>query len=179
MDPLELKVNLTTVFMLPVLLNKGLKHSDILTDTFINTYMADLNKPEKDNSLIIRYATITNLPHWTDNYEINSPQLYATEDEEIMVVEDIPDNFIEDYHKFLIGDYSKFSEDYKKQVLDFWEANEDTLIFGVLYRSGKEIKDFWREELDTDLDIFMNVPEDTEYWRPPKLEQEIFGMQGD
>jgi hypothetical protein len=171
MDPLQLKVNLTTAFMLPILLNKGLKHSDILTDTFINAYMADLSKPEKDNSLIIRYATITDLPEW-----VEGQFAYVDDDTaHIMVTENIPDNLTEDYHKFLIGDYSKFSEEYKKQVLEFWEADEDTFMYGVLYKSGDEIKKFWREDLETDLDM---VP-DTEYWRPPNLKQEIFGMQGD
>jgi hypothetical protein len=168
--------------MLPILLNKGLKHSDILTNTFINAYMADLDQAEYDNHIMVRYATFTDIPEWTKDSNMYSSKIERTTvsgtkkiEDYIMVYNEIPENLTEDYHKFLIGDYSKFSKDYKKQVLEFWEANEDTLIYGVLYKSGKEIEDFWREDLDVDLST---VP-DTEYWRPPKLKQEIFGMQGD
>lgn len=171
MDPLRLKVNLTTAFTLPLLYDKGLKHSDILTETFINAYIADLGEPEQDNKLLVRYATIVNLPEWTNNFK-----LYASKDDAIMVTYEVPDDQIENYQKILIGDYSKLSLSYKEMVLNFWEANEDTLIHGVLYKTGQEIKDFVLAVSDTDLDM---VSDDTEYWRPPNLKQEIFGMTED
>ena len=174
MDPLRLKVNLTTTFMLPILCDKNLKHSDILTDTFINTYIADLNKPEQDDKLIVRYATITDLPIWTTPYAI------YTEDSDVvignvMVPYEVPESLVDEYGKFLTGDYSKFSDKYKEQILKFWEANEDTLLYGIIYKKGQEIKDFVLEITDVDLDM---SSADTEYWKPPNLKQEIFGIEG-
>jgi len=157
--------------MLPVLLGKGIQHHNILTDTFINTYIADRDKPEEDNSLLIRYAMITGLPEWVDNYSS-----YMNEDESFMVTYPIPDEAIKNYSNFLLGDYSKLTDDYKRQVLTFWEASSDTLLYGVLYRSGTDIRKLWEEKFGIDLDI---VPPNMEYWKPPSLKQEIFGMTGD
>jgi len=171
MDPLRYNVNLTTTFLLPILYDKGLKHSDILTDTFINAYIADLNKPEHDDKIFIEYATITNLPSWTKD-----SHLYPTNEESIMVTQDIPTEIVDDYSLFLIGDYSKFSNEHKQRVLQFWEADSHTLLYGVLHRTGRAIKKFWEESLDADLDV---APLDIEYWKPPNLKQEIFGMTGD
>lgn len=171
MDPLRLKVNLTTVFMLPMLCDKDLKHYDILTDTFINAYIADLNKPEQDNKLLVRYATITDLPVWTKPYRI-----YEDEEGTIMVPYDMSDKYINDYAKFLGGDYSKFSESYTDQILKFWEADEYSLLHGVLYGGGYEIENFWKNELGIDTDV---ISDDTEYWKPPNIKQEIFGMGGE
>lgn len=169
MDPLRLNVNLTTTFMLPML--EGLKHTDILTDSFKNTYIADIDRPEKDSSLLINYATITDLPDW-----VSDPIAYTAEDESIMVTANIPDSVADEYSKFLVGDYSKFSDDYKNRIMEFWEADKYTLLHGVLYREGKEIEKFWEESFEVDLDI---TPSEMEYWKPPSLKQEIFGMTGD
>ena len=171
MDPLKLKVNLTTAFMLPMLYDQSFKHSDILTNTFIDTYIADLDKPENDNKLVVRYATITDLPSWTDTYS-----LYTSEDESMMVIYEVPEIYMDEYGKFLIGDYSKFSKKYKEQILKFWEADKYTFIYGVLYKHKDELNNFMMETLDIDLD-FISV--DAEYWKPPNLKQEIFGMKGD
>ena len=132
MDPLRLKTNLATTFLLPLLHSASLKHNDILTDTFINAYMADLDRPDNDNKLLVRYATIHQLPEWADNR-----LLYEAEDKSIMVTNEIPDKFADDYQKFLTGDYSQFSKEYKDQVLSFWQATEDTLLYGVLHKIGK------------------------------------------
>ena len=171
MDPLRLKVNVTTTFMLPLLYKSGLKHSDILTDTFIDAYIADIDKPNNDNKLLIRYAHIHGLPEWIDDQS-----LYEAEDDSWMVTHEIPDEFADEYTNFLIGDYSKFSKEYKNQVLHFWEANEDTLLYGVLNRTGEEIKQFLLEVYDIDTDV---ISREAEYWKPPDLKQEIFGMRED
>jgi len=119
--------------------------------------------------LLIRYATIVDLPKWTKDHLI-----YSTDNENMMVTYDISDDFIEDYHRFLTGDYSKFSKAYKDQILNFWEANQDTLIYGVINKTGDEIKKFVLTVTDVDLDV---VASDTEYWKPISLKEEIFGMK--
>ena len=151
MDPLRLNVNLTTVFILPMLYDKDLKHSDILTDNYENTYIADLDEPVDDNKIIIRY------------------------DDDRQTFE-MPDEYLDEYHKFILGDYSKLSNEYKQKVLNFWEANEDTLLYGVLYKEGETIVNFWKDNLDTNLEI---IGAGTEYWKPPNIKEEIFGIGGE
>jgi len=171
MDPLRLKTNVTTTFMLPLLYTDSLKHDNILTDTFTNAYIADLDRPDYDNRLLVRYAQLTGLPEWVEDHV-----LYVAKDQSIVVPYEIPDKFAEDYQLFLIGDYSKFSKEYKSQVLSFWEANEDTLLYGVLHKTGKEIKQFLLDVFDVDTDV---ISREAEYWKPPDLKQEIFGMRVD
>lgn len=170
MDPLRHSVNLTTTFILPLLYDKGLKHSDILTDSFINAYIADLNRPEQDNKMLVNYITITDLPKWTNDYTV-----YETDNGSFMVSVEIPDNFIDDHGRFLMGDYSKFSDEHKDRVIKFWEAH-DNLLTGVLFRGSEELNEFMKKHYDTDFEL---LPPETEQWNPPNLKKEIFGMAGE
>lgn len=172
MDPLKTKYNLTTAFMLPILLDKGIQRNKILTETFIDTYIADLNKPETvtpGSNLLIRYATITNLPEWTKEFKI-----YESKDGSIMVMVEIPNSIIKDYTYFLLGDYSKFKKIHKTRIKDFWESYmEDDLIYGVMYKQGEVIYRYWEDKYAVPLGL---APPEFEYWRPPDMKKEIFGI---
>ena len=78
----------------------------------------------------------------------------------IMIVFNVPGRYINDYHKFLKGDYSKFSLVYKHRF------RPGTNIYRVIHRSPK-LKAHWEKKLGANLD-------NSELMAKPNMEIEIF-----
>jgi len=75
----------------------------------------------------------------------------------------------EDVEKFKKGLYSQFSDDYKEQILTFWDIEKTENVFeGILYKT--EIgKKFAEEENNSD-----DEKAEGEYWPKPNMEIEQF-----
>jgi hypothetical protein len=116
MNPLGLNKNKSTVFILPMVFATK-KHSNILTDNFKNAYIADFDKPEYDDKLTVvwDYHTFGNT---IDRF-------------------DIPDEYLGDYVKIIAGAYTATSDKYKQMLLSFWDSNDTTILYKVLY--GKDV----------------------------------------
>lgn len=169
MNPLILKVNNTTRFLLPMLYFKDLKHTDILTDYFIKAYIADIDHPENDGKLSIKYMTHDNIPK-----QLGDNVYYDEYDNSFIVVVDIPEKQLPNYYKILTGDYSDLTDEYKQAILAFWEENNKSILYGILYK----VKDLVREMI---MEKAGTIPEEmsvkSEFWNAPKLHKEILGME--
>ena len=160
------------------LLFENHKFNEIISDfkSFVDAYIADFDKPNYDNKIILVFNT-----KQKDLPSINQVDKYTktikdkgVEHEFYCYVYDLPDKFADNYTAWLIGRYSLFSNDAKKQILNFWSAGKETLLYGVLYRTGSKIKKFWKEHYNTDLDEnFSN--KDKDWWIEPVLTHEIYG----
>lgn len=116
MDIDKIKKTKSTIFVLPLLYN-GATYKDVWFDNFINCYITEHDKPNPENSLIIEY----------DNdvvrFRVNKDRL-------------------DDYNKIRRGEYSLLSDEAKQRILHFWQEDETSLMYSVLYKTEK-ILDYW------------------------------------
>ena len=130
MDAIRLNKNKTTKFILPLAFEHGKTYKDVLTNDFINAYIADLDEPDNDNRVTILLK---------DN---------------VKEVLDIKDTWETDYYKIIAGEYSETSDEYKKHVLDFWQQSEESLLWAIIYKSPNDaIRKFWEYRLAENSDI--------------------------
>jgi len=170
MDILRYNFTYTTKFILPLIFKEFTNYNRLFNTSFINAYIADMakNNDDKIHLLFAEYPSLTFqelLPESIEEYEFG--------DGYYVLVYDIPQEYKEDYLKFLTGDYSKFSNDAKCKIVSFWQIDNKTLLWGVLYKEGNKVKKFYKDKLNENLDEF--APS-AEWWAPPKIEQEILGL---
>lgn len=84
----------------------------------------------------------------------------------------VPDQYREDVEMFKEGKYSRFSDELKQAILEFWDLNDESQkpneLEGVLY-----LNDTGRQFADHELEHRDDVAEG-EYWRRPNLNTEYF-----
>ena len=181
----HLKTN-TTKFILPLLFDEGVnrrgqdvreydegvKHDDILTKDFKDTYITDIDKQEVDDYILLEYDILFEeySLELLDNYIVDT---YDNNDGNIIFCLKLPDKFLDDYHKFLSGQYSQLSKEAKIRILEFWGANESTLLHGILYKTNVGRK-FWEDKLNSTSDKWSI---DAEYWFSPNMKREILGFE--
>ena len=115
MNPLELKINKSAIFLLPIVLEKGVKFIDIISEDFDNTYIADRNKPDNDDKFIVKYKS-------HEEYDI-----YEWDIDEAV-----------NLYVFLAGHYSNFTQTAKEKIMTFWEENNESELYKILYRESEE-----------------------------------------
>jgi len=125
MNPLSLNKNKTTAFAMPLAL-KGFNANQIVTDGFINAYIADIDKPEWDDYILLVFE---------DKREFETLQeVEYQRDDDYIYVFNIPDDLLDDYFKIIKGEYSEISEKAKQIILSFWGVEEDSTLYKVLNR---------------------------------------------
>jgi hypothetical protein len=175
MDILLHDKTLTSQFLMPLLF-EGKRFNEIISDykSLVNAYIADFDKPNYDNKIILVFKTKQkDLPstNQVDMYtkKIKDAELYC-------YVYDLPDKFADNYTAWLIGRYSLFSNEAKLQILHFWGAGKATLLYGVLFKTGSKIKEFHKQHFNTDLDEKWST-ETADWWPEPVLAEEIYGAE--
>ena len=165
MNPLKLNKTATTKFILPMLF-KGVKFNKVLTEDFRNAYVADFDRPEfDDHILLVKYKVIE-----PDNKDFI--QLYFNQQDAIYVYK-IPEGLESYYYEIIAGNYSAISETYKKQLLNFWDKDNNSELHKVLYKRVEDVRNKLYE-LEHDID-YQRV---TELYPTPKLAYEIYNMGG-
>lgn len=85
------------------------KHSDIVDKNFINAYIADFDFPEFDDQVtIVRHREVK-------RYEV-------------------PQEYFEDYVKIQAGAYRETSVKYKELITSFWEVDDKSKLYEILYK---------------------------------------------
>jgi len=129
---------LTTIFILPLISNR------INTNNIKNCYICNSSNVDDENKIEIIY------------------------NDEISDICKIPKKYIQDYDKFLVGYYSKMSDETKSKILDFWSADEIVIdLEGILYKTEK-MKEKVKSIFGTD-----NFSEYAEFFPAPNLLSEI------
>lgn len=167
MDILKSKYTQTTYFLVPLLFSEDIKSSQIINDNFVNAFVADFNKKQYDDKIILVYSEKADLPakNKVDEYKDETRRMFVYE---------LPEAYQDDYANVLKGYWSKLSKDAKERILSFWEETEDSFIHGVLYHTpNKYIKSFYKKY--TDLDPVKDLKKD-EFWYKPNLVIEVLGL---
>jgi hypothetical protein len=171
MDVLRYNYTFTTKFILPLLFNTAIDHTKLFNESFINAYIADISNKENDDKIHLLFS---DYPSISIQQNLPDPILeYETDEGYYILVYDLPKKYTKTYINFLEGNYSHFDKKAKEKIVSFWNVNEDTLLYGILYKKGSKLIDFWKENFNKDLTSF---PKTVEWWRPPYISREIIGL---
>jgi len=159
--------NQATRFLLPlVYASTNNKYPVYLKDGFENCYLYS------DDKIVLIYNItddIKNLDEDFNQEELFVDSIDVGNEQKVGYIFEIPEQYKEDVEKFKKGLYSQFSDDYKEQILTFWDIEKTENVFeGILYKT--EIgKKFAEEENNSD-----DEKAEGEYWPKPNMEIEQF-----
>jgi len=145
MDIINNKKSKTTIFILP-LLYPGIKSTDVLFEHFINSFISDVHCPDPEDSVIIEF-------------DDNQARFRMTNE------------FLSDYKKILQSRYSEISDAAKEAILYFWQEDDSSYLYSVLYKTSK-ILDYWTKVSGKDIQPSL----DKEYWPKFNIYQETRGL---
>jgi len=163
----------STLFLLPLINSSEyfLDKEKIITDNFISTYIKDLRFPFLDNSVVLLYkGENKNLDLFEKRrlegktYDMNGLVTYH-----ISINETLPES---DYKKIIDGKYSELSTDAKFSILDFWEVNKYSFLWGILFKTPYA-KLLYLQHLRK-LGIEAPLKLQFEYWQKPNLTKETY-----
>lgn len=132
MNPLNLMKTNTTKFMLAMIFNDDITYTDILKDHFINSFVSDFYRPENDGTLLV-VKSIDEAPRGT----INNPIVSYQNDDDFVFAYEIPDKYLDDYAMIVSGDWNNVSDEYKQKLLKFWECDQESMMYLILYVDSK------------------------------------------
>jgi hypothetical protein len=160
-----------TRFLLPMLYSKDRNDNFFITKNFENCYIGDANHPElgKKIFLLYNYQMTVEYVKFERKMELipefNTDYDYGDE-RQVMYVLDIPDVHQSDLKYFLLGEYSKFSNELKSKILKFWDIKDkESVMFGVLYANETAKNNALVNEFDS---------AEGELWPKPVLSREIY-----
>ena len=139
----------TTLFVLPLL---GLSKKEVLTKKFQNAYLWSLHNIEADYCLHLLYKG-------NEDLNINKELIlnkYTTSKNTVYTIK-LPGDLTKTLSNIIEGKYSKLYSEVKEQILNFWNAGKDSILYGVLYKTDSARLLFKPTVLNRDI----------EYW--PKL----------
>ena len=100
----------------------------------------------------------------------NFRRRYDPNPDYVMFVFDVPNKHIKNYKNFINGKYSKFSSDYKFDVLEFHDKELDNELGQILFKSEKR-----KKEMEHKLDI--TLPKNSELLSIIDIEQETYNPE--
>lgn len=92
---------------------------------------------------------------------------YDVDDKTIVMVFTVPVVFALDYRYFIEGRYSKFSDMYKKTIVQFHRITKQDNIYYVLKKDPA-----YKKELEVKLDV--KIPDDQDLMSKPDMDEETF-----
>lgn len=126
MNPIKIRSTITTKFIMPMLFSKDESYKNILSNTFINAYLADFDKPEYDDHILLVFEEDSEVP--------GGFKAAYIEGDNVVYAYDIPEEWSEDYFTIMVGAYSEISNAYKQHLLNFWQEDESSDLYKILYK---------------------------------------------
>lgn len=156
-----IKSNKSLYFLLPML---GINYHNY-RDVIINSYIGDrINKPELANYHIFLLADsenqkLKNIKYYIEHYPIG---------DKFMFVYRIEEYYEEDYLKFILGQYSQFSPEYKHDIIKLLPTPyQRNTVFKVIMKT-EEARKIIEEKVGQSIG-------DQEVFSIPNMEEEIYG----
>lgn len=156
-----IKSNKSLYFVLPMI---GLIYYN-MRNIIINSYLGDrINRPNLENYHIFVLAKtedqrLLNIKEYIEHYPHG---------EYFMFVYKIPEEYEEDYLKFILGQYSQFSIDYKTQIVKLLPVPYQIhTVFKVIMKT-EEARKIIEEKVGQSIG-------DQEVFSIPNMEEEIYG----
>jgi|2_EtaG_2_1085320.scaffolds.fasta_scaffold55798_2 hypothetical protein len=166
---LERRINTyTTTFLMPMIINIFPNRSKL---GFINAYIGDHGHTRQYKEALYVLCS----PRFTSDYMKfesileDHPMHLATYDVKrgyVMHVISVPPKYLEDYFNFLVGEYSKFTPEYKSLFKKGTNAH-------MVVNKAPYLKKYWEKRLE------MELPADKELYSIWKPEREIYRFDAD
>lgn len=142
--------------------------SFFITKNFANCYIGDANHPELGKRIFLLYNYFLTVEYVKFERKLELMSEFSTDfdyadDQQVMYVFDIPEQYAKDFQLFQEGKYTEFSDEYKQAILKFWGEDKPGLYHSILYAT----------EESEDGEIFHDV-EGNEIWPKPVLTREIY-----
>tara|TARA_R110000744_G_scaffold28831_1_gene69157 strand:- start:44 stop:802 length:759 start_codon:yes stop_codon:yes gene_type:complete len=123
-------------FIMPML--SGTRELYFWNKLFVNAF---IKTPEDDDCIALLYRWSSNPLYVKFEKALsqfkNFRRRYDPSPDYVMFVFDIPKRCIRNYNRFINGKYSKFSKEYKIDILDFHDAEIEDEIGQILFQSDK------------------------------------------
>jgi len=161
----------TTKFILPLLFDEKTKYHELFTNFFINAYIADMANKENDDKIHLLFADYPSLSLTQKLSNLITEYKYK---DGYVLVYPLAIELEEDYEKIIKGEYSTISEKSKNRILSFWEEDQTSLLWGVLYKEGNKVREYYQEVLGTK--IYGSWTREKEWWIPFSIPNEILGL---
>ena len=170
------KLSKSSYFLFPML--SGDKDDFLWSLYFMNFYTKVEGHDEEGFFLHYRYSDNQRFKSFED--KVTTMDGYRThldiDKYHVIYQFDIPEKYKQEFELFKNGKYSKFSEEYKKRILDFHKADEmakqlgttveNTKMHGILFKSKA-----LREELEAKIG---DLPKGAEVYSLPSDEEETY-----
>jgi len=162
----KIKKTQATKFLLPLVnTNNDDKYPSYLKDGIENCYLYN------DDQIIIIYEITNDTKDLDEQFSkndlfVDSIDIVGNE-QKVGYIFNIPEQHKNIIELFKEGKYSEFSDEYKQQVLSFWDIDQSENVFhGILYKT-QQGKEYSEQEGEGD-------KAEGEYWPKPNMEMEQF-----
>lgn len=164
MNPLVEGHTNTTIFLLPILF-PHITYDKLFSNYFEEAYVGMIDNDDYDDTIIFKFK------EEEDVYVETLTSCKLLELKNNIVIYNIPEEFKEEYENFLKGKYSKLIEESKQDILSFWGEDENSPLYGILYKTEKG-KDFFTNIIDKKhkAQILKSLDfSELEFWPPPNI----------
>ncbi len=164
--------NDTLRFIVPLLNSYGLTDNDIIIEGLQGTFIKDLNNPELDTHLLIKYK-----PMKSDSYAKIDSRMSLLEafrgdydvDDSIVYIIEIYPTFDKAINLIMEGKYSQLDNNYKRLITNFWGLSDDRTdpLSAVLWKTeaGEELFKQFPDKLQ-------KLSANNEFWPIPNIGNE-------
>lgn len=161
----------TTKFILPLLFEFNTNYHELLQNFFINAYIADMANKDNDDKIHLLFA---DYPSLTLTQKLSDPVTEYRYKDGFVLVYDLPIEWEEDYNKLITGQYSTISEKAKNVILSFWDEDDTSLLWGVLYKKGNTVREYF--EKISGYKTYQPWTRTKEWWLDFIIPDEIIGL---
>jgi bifunctional N-acetylglucosamine-1-phosphate-uridyltransferase/glucosamine-1-phosphate-acetyltransferase GlmU-like protein len=173
MDVLKFnKYTNTTKFILPLLFEDNTNYHILFNNFFINAYIADMANKENDDKIHILFADYPSLsiqkilPEPITEYEYKDG---------FVLVYSLDPKWSKDYNKIIQSRYSHISELAKDRILSFWEEDNTSVTWGVLYKKGDTVQKYLKKITHDETNTPWNRSK--EWWISFIIVDEMLGLR--
>lgn len=123
-DLMKMTPNRSKTYLLPLIL-EFFNLPENLSHNFINCFIFDKNKVH-ENCIFLLYKYDIKNPKFTKfEYELSKTKGYVThydlKDNLILFVLQFPEEYLEEYIHYINSEYSKYGDDAKEKILDYYK----------------------------------------------------------
>lgn len=152
---MQININRSFIYVYPMVVDIVNYQANLM-----NVYVRDLNKPEYDNHIFLRYRFNGDLKNSYLKFEKEIQECKYLETmydlpegkgESVMFVFKVPEEHQSNYDAFMNSKYSQMDSTYKDKVIEYHakrnEANRNVLL-GILYKTEER-----KKKMETDLGV--------------------------
>ena len=159
--------NKTYTYITPILGKEALNIKYLLRNTFIG----DEDYPNYDNHIFLLYKFSGDMTFYRLEKELQYSKYfvesYNPDSFTTMKVFEVPSEYQKEYNMFIKSKYSRFSEKYKKEILEFHSDDMSKVLSDILYKKEDAYK-----KLEEELDCY--IPRELEASGKWNVDKEVY-----